>query len=164
MKKSIYLFLFSILVSCQANKTPNPDDSFGRQSTGNAKSIKAEPKKETTNTTTIQEKETKYEICTKCRGTGELICSKCSGTGHIDHVCSGPFVEKCKSCEGYGAISNGTEIVKCPKCNGRGTSCYDCEKLGKGNGENCYTCEGYGYSICSTCNGKGEVKSILLIN
>jgi len=160
MKKLIYLLLFLILLSCQS-KTPNSENnSFGGQSSGHVESIKVEPAKATPNTTTTQEKQIKYEICTKCRGTGKLICSKCSGTGRIDHVCSGPFVEKCKSCDGSGAISNGTEIVKCPKCNGRGTTCYDCEHEGKGNGETCYACEGYGYSICFLCNGKGEVKSL----
>lgn len=163
MKIFFILFILAIFLSCKPNTKSDNNGVLQQNQMIDSSALVKDKIPVNSIVNPPIEKEVKYKVCTECRGTGQLNCTECNGTGHIEHVCRNfniLGVESCKSCEGYGQISNGNVIVKCSICNGRGTRCYYCKNKGEGNGIACNKCSGYGYSICDFCDGKGEVEDL----
>ena len=102
--------------------------------------------------TVENENTTGSEICTTCKGEGELnYCVTCQNQGNVH----------CSSCRGYGAIDGKT----CINCRGNGLLlCYYCE----GNPEHskCHVCDGSGYTKkifveCRVCNGSKTMECVV---
>ena len=79
-------------------------------------------------------------ICTYCKGTGEIVCSVCRGSG----------VEMCPNCNGTGSYyergtgTNPGSVKRCTRCNGNG-------KI-KCSNSRCIN----GMERCSFCGGTGH--------
>lgn len=78
-------------------------------------------------------------------------CSYCQGTGQIEcYSCDGTGQRTCYSCQGSGL----------------GSMCYNCHGAGRTYSEifgwsKCSSCNGRGYGKCFSCGGRGLVKCML---
>lgn len=99
------------------------------------------------------DKETYYEECEECNGSGTKVCDLCDD-GRIEcSTCGGTGEVECEECGGTGDVDDAT----CETCSGDGdVTCEDCS----GNGsEICGNCNGSGEEECDVCYGDGNVET-----
>lgn len=97
-----------------------------------------------------------YQKCNICYGNVNIQCERCNGTGveYTERIVTDEKTgEKRKIVNKILCLKcNGNKIIKCNNCSKGWIVCKNCNGSKK-----CISCSGYGYFICSKCEGEGTV-------